>query len=241
MKVTWNCSAPGQTLISVCALESVLNTFGRNTGDTLRETLGKPAEVFFHPFSMPSRSEIWKERQTGSEVLFRYGMEASPVRLEKNKQTHKDAPVLASLFRAMLWNRACGDGKVPFLGCPTAQPLVMGEYWAPAVCSVPAGNWSCRFYFISVNVNSHGSAMWQTAQLQEKGTKFIFGNLLLEDTKKRALIPREGPAGYLWSHLAQASSAQTAAHKWPRSRGLSEWPGGVAVSPFGGKKKKRTN
>lgn len=133
---------------SVCVLlESVLNTFGRNTGDTLRETLRQTSWSIFPLHSQCHLVQRFgRKDRLGQEVLFRYGMEASPVRIEKNKQTHKDAPVLASLFRAMLWNRAfCGDGKVPFLGCPTPQSLVMGEYWAPAVWSVPPGNWAANF------------------------------------------------------------------------------------------------
>lgn len=118
---------------SVCVLlGSVLNTFGWNTGDTLRETLGQTSWSIFPLHSQCHLLQRFGRRdRLGQQVPFRCGMEPSPVRIEKNKQTHKDALVLASLFRAMLWNRTfCSDGKVPFLGCPIPQSLVIGEHWA---------------------------------------------------------------------------------------------------------------
>ena len=151
MKVNWKqlCSWSDADLLYVL-LESVLNIFGRNVWWYYEgRPSGKPAVGFFH--STPNAillQRFGRKDRLGQEFPFRCEMEASPARIETNKQTHKKALVLASLFRAMLWNRTfCGDGKVPFLGCPIPQSLVIGEYWAPAMWLVPAGN--CTANFIS--------------------------------------------------------------------------------------------
>lgn len=149
MKVNWKqlCSWSDADLLYVL-LESVLNIFGRNVWWYYEgRPSGKPAVGFFHstPNAILIRRFGRKDR-LGQEFPFRCEMEASLARIETNKQTHKKALVLASLFRAMLWNRTfCGDWL--------SDTTVPSHRWILSPCNVASASRElhCKFHFISVN------------------------------------------------------------------------------------------